>query len=123
MNQENIICYGLKINSKEEGDKIVKAINSIKFKEILKYTKWSTFQTDWRMFKYFKQDFWKEFQDNEDKEQKNIITDNKPEIIKNEKSNYYLIDNKLYKIKRDKTQGEYYSDYIDGKIIKNKNKK
>ena len=55
------ICYGLKINSKEEGDKIVEAINSAKFKEILKYTKWSTFQTDWRMFKEFKPDFWKEF--------------------------------------------------------------
>lgn len=55
------ICYGLKINSKEEGDKIVEAINSVQFKEILKYTKWSTFQTDWRMFKEFKPDFWKEF--------------------------------------------------------------
>ena len=55
------ICYGLKIDSKEEGDKICEAINSAKFKEILKYTKWSTFQTDWRMFKYFKKYFWKEF--------------------------------------------------------------
>ena len=55
------ICYGLKIDSKEEGDKICEAINSAEFKEILKYTKWSTFQTDWRMFKYFKKDFWKEF--------------------------------------------------------------
>ena len=55
------ICYGLKINSKEEGDKIVEAINSVKFKEILKYTKWSTFQTDWRMFNEFKPDFWKLF--------------------------------------------------------------
>jgi len=55
------ICYGLKINSKEEGDKIVEAINSVKFKEILKYTKWSTFQTDWRMFKEFKPDFWRSF--------------------------------------------------------------
>ena len=55
------ICYGLEIDNKEEGDNICKAINSDKFKEILKYTKWSTFQTDWRMFKYFKKDFWKEF--------------------------------------------------------------
>jgi hypothetical protein len=55
------ICYGLKIDSKEEGDKICEAINTDKFKEILKYTKWSTFQTDWRMFKHFKKDFWKEF--------------------------------------------------------------
>jgi hypothetical protein len=55
------ICYGLEIKSKEEGDNICKAINSDSFKDILKYTKWSTFQTDWRMFKYFKKDFWKEF--------------------------------------------------------------
>jgi len=55
------ICYGLEIQSKEEGDNICKAINSDDFKDILKYTKWSTFQTDWRMFKYFKKDFWKEF--------------------------------------------------------------
>jgi hypothetical protein len=55
------ICYGIKINNKEDGENICKAINSDKFKEILKYTKWSTFQTDWRMFKYFKPDFYKEF--------------------------------------------------------------
>jgi hypothetical protein len=54
-------CYGIEIQSKEDGDCIVKAINSNKFKQILKYTKWSTFQTDWRMFKYFKVDFWREF--------------------------------------------------------------
>lgn len=53
-------CFGLQIDSKEEGDNIVNAINSPKFKEILKFTKWSTFQTDWRMFKEFKKDFWKE---------------------------------------------------------------
>ena len=56
------ICYGLEIENEEEGEKIVNAIKSDKFKDILKYTKWSTFQTDWRMFKYFKKDFWKEFQ-------------------------------------------------------------
>jgi len=55
------ITYGIKIKSKKEGEQIVKAINSKKFKEIIKATKWSTFITDWRMFKYFKQDFWKEF--------------------------------------------------------------
>ena len=54
-------CLGLEIESKEEGDNIVIAINSEKFKQILQYTKWNTFQTEWRMFKYFKKDFWKEF--------------------------------------------------------------
>jgi hypothetical protein len=47
----------------------------------------------------------------------NKINENKPEIIKYKRSNYYLIENKLYKIKKDKSQGEYYSDYIDEKII------
>ena len=55
------MCFGLEISSKEEGDNIIKAINSDKFREILKNTKWSTFQTDWRMFQEFKKDFWKEF--------------------------------------------------------------
>ena len=59
------ICYGLPINSKEEGEYIVKAINTNLFKEILKYTKWSTFQTDWRMFKYFKKDFYEYILNNE----------------------------------------------------------
>jgi Eco57I restriction-modification methylase len=54
-------CFGLEIDSKEEGDNMIKAINSDKFKEVLKYTKWNTFQTEWRMFKHFKRDFWKEF--------------------------------------------------------------
>lgn len=53
------ICYGLEIKTKSEGDKIIRAINSDVFKQILKYTKWSIFQTEWRMFKYFKKDFYK----------------------------------------------------------------
>ncbi len=55
------ISFGLPITSKEEGDKLVQAINSEKFKEIINATKWSMFQTEWRMFKFFKRDFWKYF--------------------------------------------------------------
>ena len=55
------ITFGIPISSKEEGDLIVKAINTPEFKEIIKATKWGAFQTDYRMFKYFKKDFWKEF--------------------------------------------------------------
>ena len=36
------------------GDLLVAAINSQKSKKLLKATKWAAFQTDWRMFKYFK---------------------------------------------------------------------
>ena len=73
------ICYALKISSKEEGDKIVEAINSMKFKEILKYTKWSTFQTDWRMFKEFKPDFWKWFIDEENNKSSNEVVEDEVE--------------------------------------------
>ena len=76
------ICYGLKINSQEEGDKIVEAINSAKFKEVLKYTKWSTFQTDWRMFKKFKADFWKLFINEElNPLSKDVIEDEPEEVV------------------------------------------
>jgi len=55
------ITFGIPIKSKKEGDDILKAINTDEFKEIIKATKWGAFQTDWRMFKYFKPDFYKHF--------------------------------------------------------------
>ena len=53
------ISFGIPIKSKQEGDDILKAINTPEFKEIILSTKWGAFQTDYRMFKYFKKDFWK----------------------------------------------------------------
>ena len=53
------IAFGIKIESEEDGKKLANFIKSEQFKEILKATKWSTFQTDWRMFTYFKQGFWR----------------------------------------------------------------
>ena len=103
----------------EEGEKIKKYIESDTFKNILNACSWSNFRIDWILFTYFKKLFYMEINDGAE----NIINENKPEIIKNGRSNYYLIENKLYKIKKDKTQGEYYSDYIDGEninIIENK---
>ena len=55
------LTFGIPISSKKEGDDIVTAINSEKFKEIIKATKWGAFQTEHKMFKYFKPDFYKEF--------------------------------------------------------------
>ena len=45
------LTFGLPIKSRAEGDRIVKMINSPMFKEIIKATKWTSFQTDYRMFK------------------------------------------------------------------------
>jgi len=59
------ITFGIHISSKKEGNLILKAINTLEFKEIIKATKWGAFQTDYRMFKYFKKDFWKEFVDDQ----------------------------------------------------------
>jgi hypothetical protein len=53
------ISFGIPIKSKKEGDEILKAIDSDAFKKIIAATKWGAFQTDYRMFKYFKKDFYK----------------------------------------------------------------
>ena len=52
-------CFGIPIKSKREGDVILKAIHSPKFKKILAGAKWSLFQTPHQMFEYFKKDFYK----------------------------------------------------------------
>jgi hypothetical protein len=59
------LSFGIPITSKKQGDDIVNAINSDEFKEIIKATKWGAFQTDYKMFKYFKPDFYKYFLDRE----------------------------------------------------------
>jgi hypothetical protein len=56
-------CYnfGIVINDKNEGENICRAINTQRFMCLLKNNKWGSYNIDWRMFKYFKKDFWKEF--------------------------------------------------------------
>ena len=46
-----------------------------------------------------------------------LINENEQKIIKDGKKQYYIINNKLYKIKKDKSQGELFGSYKDGKII------
>jgi hypothetical protein len=53
--------FGIPIQTNEEGEHLVQSINSDAFKELLKATKWGTFQTEHRMFKYFRPDFWTQF--------------------------------------------------------------
>ena len=56
-----LLSFGIPIESKKQGTEILNAIDTDKFKKIIKATKWSAFQTDYRMFKYFKPDFYKYF--------------------------------------------------------------
>ena len=53
------LTFGIPIKSKKQGDDIIQAINSPNFQEILQATKWSSFQTDYRMFYYFNPNFYK----------------------------------------------------------------
>jgi hypothetical protein len=54
-------AFSILVDSDEEAQNIKKAIESDKFKKILQATKWANFQIDYKMFKYFRRDFWKEF--------------------------------------------------------------
>jgi len=47
----------------------------------------------------------------------NPINENGPKIIKDGRKQYYLVDTKLYKVKKDKSCGNLFGSYIDGKII------
>lgn len=46
------------------------------------------------------------------------INENEPKIIKDGRKQYYLVNDKLYKVKKDKSQGELFGNYINDEIIK-----
>lgn len=54
-------AMGIIINNKTEGGNIKKALLSEKFQSILKSCLWGNFRIDWKLFTYFKQNFWMEF--------------------------------------------------------------
>lgn len=54
-------AFGIEIESKEEGEKIKKAVMSEEFKKIWKATQWLSMTREWRIFNSFRADFWKEF--------------------------------------------------------------
>jgi hypothetical protein len=54
-------AFALQVETPEQAMKIKVAIESNKFKEIVKSTKWGNYQVSSKMFKSFKKDFWKEF--------------------------------------------------------------
>jgi hypothetical protein len=55
------LSFGIPIRNEKEGKDILKAIETEEFKEMIKATKWATFQTEPKMFKYFKPNFYKYF--------------------------------------------------------------
>jgi hypothetical protein len=53
------LSFGIPIKSKAEGERWIRLINSPMFQDVLKATKWGAFQTDHRMFKYFRRDLFR----------------------------------------------------------------
>jgi hypothetical protein len=112
----------IKINDLNEGIKIKNVIESNNFKIILNACSWSNFQIDWRLFTYFKKKFYNDFIIDDINNDTNI-NENKTKIIKDGRKQYYLIEDKLYKVKKDKSQGDLFGTYIDGKIEEVEKKK
>ena len=46
------LSFGIPIKTKKEGDGWVETLNSKEFQDIVKSTKWGSFQTDYKMFRY-----------------------------------------------------------------------
>jgi hypothetical protein len=51
--------FGLPVASAVEGEAMVRALNSPRFQAIVRATKWGAYQTDRRMFEYFKDGWWR----------------------------------------------------------------
>ena len=54
-------AIGLKIHNETDGNMLKVALESDKFKTVLNAMSFGNFRIDWRMFKYFKPDFYKRF--------------------------------------------------------------
>jgi hypothetical protein len=52
--------HSMAISVEENFEEVKKYLDSNEFKNILKACSWSNYQIDWRLFTYFRKDFWKE---------------------------------------------------------------
>ena len=53
--------FGLPVGSVVEGEAMVRALTSPKFTAVVRATKWGAYQTDRRMFEYFREGWWTAF--------------------------------------------------------------
>lgn len=56
-------CFGIEVDTDEEGENILRAMRSDNYKKFVKAIIWSGFAVDWRVFQFFRKDFWKAFVD------------------------------------------------------------
>jgi hypothetical protein len=135
-------CFCCLVNNKEDGDYIIKLLESKLYTFYININKWSGFHhlsvlqdipyikiddiNDEYIYKYFKLDE-EEIKFVESVITKNTKNDKKEElkinynIIKYKRKNYYLIENKVYIINKNKSKGDLIGDYINEKVIEIKN--
>ena len=79
------LSFGIPIKSNIEGEKMIRCIEGETFQEIIKATKWGSFQTDYRMFNYLRPDFYRIIPDAK------RVTRNNRKNSNNTKKNRYVI--------------------------------
>ena len=90
--------FGIIINSKEEGKKILSVIKSDEFKKLIKIAcSWSNFRIDLRLFINFKKDFYKYFQNDNKVVKRSISNKIEKEYSDEEKKQ------KITKVKKNKS--------------------
>lgn len=53
--------FGIVISSYEEGEQVIRALKSEKFRCVWEATKWLAMTREWKIFRSFRKDFWKDF--------------------------------------------------------------
>jgi hypothetical protein len=136
-------CFACLTENEEESKYIIKLLESKLYKFYININKWSGFHhlsvlqdlpyikieniNDYKIYEYF------QLNDEEINLIENVIGNDKDPniivkkdesldssihpIIKDGRKQYYLIEDKLYKVKKDKSIGDYFGYYIDGKIV------
>jgi len=54
-------CFAIEVTTELEGDNIIKAVNTDKFRQFVSNCKWAGFSFEYKVMLGFKKDFWKEF--------------------------------------------------------------
>ena len=52
-----ILSFGIPTSDKQDGETVLKAVDTPLFKDLIKASKWGAFQTDYRIFRHFRDDW------------------------------------------------------------------
>ena len=76
-------AMAIKYNTETEANNIIKCLKSDKFLDLINACNWSSFLLDWRLFTYFKKNFYLEFiNDDNNSKTDEIITVSKKKTLK-----------------------------------------